>query len=212
MMNPDTKKLLDLIGSKEAPKGYDQIYTKAEGLVGKPKLTIMSLDQVRALQEKMAPSGSTACGRYQFIRATFDATRKAMGLPGYTVWIPQVQDGMAEYLLVKRGLNKFITGEISREAFANNLAMEWASLPVVTPIRGQSRHLIPGQSFYAGDGLNKALHSPKDVLEILDAIKLVPSVSVSPSPVNPLIQRLAFTVVAIAIIIGLVIAVYLMWN
>lgn len=167
--------LLTLIASKESGKeGYNAIYAPAIKIVGRPTLTTMSLDKIRALQERMVPSRSTALGRYQFIRNTFDATRKAMGLPGSTLWSEDVQDAMAIYLLRQRGLDDFLTGKMSRETFANNLAKEWASLPVVTAIKGAKRQLQPGQSYYSGDGLNKAFHKPEEVLACIDALKRAP--------------------------------------
>lgn len=186
--------LLELIRKGEVGttelSGYDRMYAPAEAKLGKHKLTAMTLDQVRALQEKMVASRSTSSGGYQFIRATFDETRKAMGLPGSTVWTPEIQDRMAMYLLKKRGLDKFLAGNLSREGFANNLAMEWASLPVVTAIKGQKRLLKPGQSYYSGDGLNKAFHPPSAVLAALDAIKASPEpVPVPPVPDAPPVEQ-----------------------
>lgn len=54
--------------------------------------------------------------------------------------------------------------KISREQFAANLAMEWAALPRI--IGGN-----PTQSYYAGDGLNKARISTGEVLAAIDKLK-----------------------------------------
>lgn len=58
-----------------------------------------------------------------------------------------------------------MNGEISREQFANNLANEWASLPLVTgPNMGRSR--------YAGDSAgNRALTKVQEFLDVLDQVK-----------------------------------------
>ena len=171
-MTPALKNLLDAIGSKEAPKGYGQIYGGAKG-VGFPDVSKMTLKDVRALQDRMVKNGSasSACGRYQFIRKTLAATILEMGLKDSDVWTPDLQDRMAVHLMEKRKLGAYMAGTISRETFANNLAMEWASLPVVTAIRGAHRQLAPGQSYYAGDGLNKAHHAPAAILALVDALK-----------------------------------------
>ena len=219
-MNSDIKNLPDLIASKEAPRGYDQMYWKAEKALGRYKLSAMTLDQIASLQMKMKPYGSTASGRYQFIRATFDETRSAMGLPKDTVWTPEVQDNMAMHLLNKRGLTKFLAGDISRIEFANNLAKEWASLPVVTAIRGHRRLVVPGESYYAGDGLNKAFHKPEKILMAIDAIQgqpvVIPPVPVpvptQPSVISEGLQRLVFTIFAFVIIVSIIVAVYYMWK
>ena len=187
-MTPAMKALLDAIGAKEAPRGYDQIFGWAEANkdIGRVTLTAMTLDQIRALQTKMLNVGSpsTACGRYQFLRKTLDATRMAMGVPGSAKWTPALQDEMALHLMRGRGLDKYLAGRMSREAFANNLAMEWASLPVVTRIKGQQRMVDPGESYYAGDGLNKSFHDPGDILKLVDALKADAGKPVLP-PVSP---------------------------
>lgn len=133
----------------------------------------MTLNGVLALQLQMLDAGSksTACGRYQFLRKTLLATIAQMGLTGEEVWSRDLQDRMALHLIEARGLRDYLAGLMSREAFANRLAMEWASLPVVTVLRGAHRMLKPGQSYYAGDGLNKALHDPAAILALVDALR-----------------------------------------
>ena len=185
MISPPLKALLDAIGKHEAPKGYGQIYGGAKGVSKATDVSRLTLDEVLAFQKRMLAGGSasTACGRYQFLRKTLMATIIEMGLGGNDVWTPTLQDRMALHLIEKRGLSKFQAGRISREEFANNLAKEWASLPVVTAIKGASRQLVPGQSYYAGDGLNKAFHKPAAILALLDAIaKPVGGVSPVPAP------------------------------
>lgn len=181
MITPALKNLLDAIGSKEAPKGYGQIYGGAKGVPRGTDVSTMKLRDVRLLQETMLTKGSdsTACGRYQFIRKTLNATMTELALSGEEVWTPELQDRMAIHLLHKRGLKKYLAGTISRETFANNLAMEWASLPVVTAIEGAHRKLIPGQSYYAGDGLNKSHHQPAAILALVVALR-APQAEASP--------------------------------
>lgn len=160
------KNLLDAIGEGEAPKGYGQIFGGAKGVPKNTDVSKMTLDAVRALQAKMVKAGSksTACGRYQFIRKTLAVTVEEMGLKGSDVWTPALQDRMAVRLIEKRGLNRFLAGTISREAFANNLAAEWASLPMATgPLKGKSK--------YDGDGLNHSSHTVAEILSLLSALK-----------------------------------------
>lgn len=185
MITPQLKALLDAIRAHEAPKGYGQIYGGAKGVPKNTDVSKLSLQGVMDLQQKMlkAGSASTACGGYQFIRKTFATTVAEMGLFKETIWTPSVQDEMAVHLMMKRGLSKYLSGQISREAFCNNLAMEWASLPVVTAIRGAFRQLVPGQSYYAGDGLNKAFHKPVVILALVEALKSTEK-PVQPPPVG----------------------------
>lgn len=186
MISASLKALLDAIGKHEAPKGYGQIYGGAKGVPKDTDVSKLTLDGVLSLQSRMlaAKSASTACGRYQFLKKTLMATMAQMGLKGSELWNADLQDRMAVHLMQNRGLGKYLSGQISREAFANNLAKEWASLPVVTAMRGASRDLVPGQSYYAGDGLNKAFHKPEAILKLVDALKGA-EMPVQPDPALP---------------------------
>jgi muramidase (phage lysozyme) len=191
MISPALKNLLDKIGSKEAPEGYGQIYGGAKGVSQKTDVSKLKLKEVRELQATMLAyrSASTACGRYQFIRNTLIATMTEMHLSGEEVWAPELQDRMAIHLMEKRGLKSYLAGAMTREVFANNLAKEWASLPVVTRIRGAKRMVAPGETYYAGDGLNKAHHDPAAILKLVDALLVpaieIPTGSASPPPQPP---------------------------
>lgn len=149
-------------------KGYGQVYGGAPKKFRDKDVSKMTLGEIIRFQSDMKRAGSksTAVGGYQFIKNTFLATLAQMGLlgSGNLVWTPELQDKMAMHLLKLRGYQKFLDGKISRETFANNLAAEWASLPMVTgPKKGKSK--------YAGDGLNKSHHSVSSILALLDAIK-----------------------------------------
>lgn len=177
MISPAMKALLDAIRAKEAPKGYGQIYSGAKGVSLATDVSRMTLDEVLAFQKQMLRGGSasTACGGYQFLRKTLMQTILAMGLTGREVWKPELQDRMALHLMEGRGLGRYMADEITAEAFANNLAKEWASLPVVTAIKGSEGFiLMPGQSYYAGDGLNKAHHKPGPIMALVKALKAAP--------------------------------------
>lgn len=148
-------------------KGYGQVFYGAPKEFRKDvsKLSLIAILNLQAAMRK-AGSKSTAVGGYQFIRNTLLATMAAMNLLGSSqkIWTPELQDKMAMHLLKMRGLQRFLDGRITREEFANNLAAEWASLPMVTgPKKGRSK--------YAGDGLNKSHHSVSSILALLDAVK-----------------------------------------
>jgi len=181
-ITPEISALLTAVRAHEAPNGYGQVYSgsRLSGDVSK-----MTLDGVLNFQTQMLAKGSksTACGGYQFLRKTLKSTIQEMGLKGTEKWTPELQDRMAVYLMQKRGLGEYLDGKLSAEDFANNLAKEWASLPVVTAIRGQLRTLKPGQSYYAGDGLNKAFHKPETILALVKDIK-PPSVDIK-TPQTP---------------------------
>ena len=171
--------LLSAIRKHEAPKGYGQVYSGAKGVGKNADVSKMTLDGVLNFQTTMLAKGSasTACGGYQFLRKTLKATIAEMGLKGSEVWTPELQDRMAVYLMQKRGLGEYLDGTLSAEGFANNLAKEWASLPVVS---GPKK----GRSFYAGDGLNKSFHEPSAIMALVSAVKSPrkPAQPVSPVP------------------------------
>lgn len=185
VMDPTLKNLLDTIRSKEAPKGYGQIYGGAKGVSLATDVSKMTLNEVLAFQKKMlaARSASSACGGYQFLRSTLLATIDAMDLTGGEIWTPELQDRMAAHLMEGRGLSRYMAGKIVAEAFANNLAMEWASLPVVTTIKGAHRVVKPGETYYAGDGLNKARHDPAVILALVKALRTGAVIAPSEPPV-----------------------------
>lgn len=156
--------LLDLIGEKESRGNYNAYFGKADNQA--LDFTKMTVSEVRKWQDDFVNKGSksSAVGKYQIIRKTLDSLIKEMGLTGKERFDQKLQDQMAVTLLNRRGYDKFKAGKIDRNTFANNLAKEWASFPVVTPINGKR----PGQSYYAGDGLNKALIAPESVFAALD--------------------------------------------
>lgn len=157
----DVPGLKQLIGSIEAPQGYNQVYGGSRIQPPRP-LETMTVDEVLDWQNRSvrAGSASTASGRYQIIRGTLKGLRDQGHVSGSDRFDARTQDRLADVLLERRGLSKYQSGQISAERFANNLAQEWASLPVVT---GNRR----GQSHYHGDGLNKALTTPERVLSRL---------------------------------------------
>jgi muramidase (phage lysozyme) len=152
--------LFDLIGQKEAQGNYNAFFGNARNQ--DVKFTEMKVKDVRAWQERFVANGSesSAVGKYQIIRSTMDGLIKNLNLTGDELFDEALQDRMAGSLADGRGYSKWKAGKISDEKFANNLAKEWASFPVV----GGKGH---GRSYYAGDGLNKSLISPDAVLEAL---------------------------------------------
>lgn len=163
--------LLDFIGDIEAPKGYGTIYGNNQGKLPIP-LTSMTLGEVIAAQASWTKQfKSSAAGRYQFMRATLIDLRKELGLRDGQIFNGDLQDRLGYHLLKCRGYHEFMAGKIGRTEFGKRLAQEWASLPVLAATKGQKRELTRGQSFYAGDGLNKALVAPERVETMLDRVK-----------------------------------------
>lgn len=149
-------RLLDFIGKTEVgdrPDAYDTVYGHKQGGMAK-KISQMTLDEVIADGPRRTKYyGSSACGRYQFMTATLKGIKAELKLTGREVFTPDFQDDLGWYLLRRRGYDKWIKGEMSTEDFMLRLAQEWASFPIPYAANGN----YAGQSYYAGDGMNKAL-------------------------------------------------------
>ncbi len=178
--------LLDFIretetGRKDA-SAYDTIYGHNEVKLSK-KLTSMTVDEIIAAGPGWTKAyRSSAAGAYQFMNATLLGLKNELGLFGLQVFNPDLQDRLGYHLLKRRGYEAAAKGSISINEFAKRIAMEWASMPVLTATQGAHRELVRGQSYYAGDALNKSLVSP-DKFEAVIAEAL--SMGVSPEPVQP---------------------------
>ena len=168
--------LLDLIGNAES-NGYDDI----SGLVKRRKpsqpITELTIQEILDWQESIDRFQlSEAVGRYQIMEDTlrgYDNDRtvgpgnplaKRAGLTNSSLFSPENQDKLALALLNYRGLTKFLNGEITRDQFANNLASEWAALPLVT---GSKKGLSKYDKDAAG---NSARVTVNKLLEAIDQV------------------------------------------
>jgi muramidase (phage lysozyme) len=149
----------DVIGSAEAPEGYNQVYgNKDLGIVP----TASTVADVRTAQDTLVSDGSksSAVGRYQIIRKTMDDLISKGVISPTDTFDEATQDKAANYLIQEAGYRQFKAGDISREEFSDNLAKVWAGLP-----------LADGQSYYQGVAGNKATVNRSQVLAALDAVK-----------------------------------------
>lgn len=173
----NVKPLLDFIAGPESGGDYGVVWGRIKP-ADRPKrpLVSMTIAEVLAWQESIdARYQSEAAGRYQIMEDTLRPLPAAAGLKMYDLFNEANQDALATVLLRRRGLDKFLSGQISAEEFANNLAREWASLPVVTGPKA-------GRSFYAGDGLNKSHVSVEEFLAAVRAVKDIPAPAPTPAP------------------------------
>jgi muramidase (phage lysozyme) len=172
--------------SRTPPSCYEVIYGHNEKKLPK-SLTSMTLGEVVDAQKGWSKNfGSSAAGAAQFMRATLQGLAKELGLNGNQKFDADFQDRLAYHLLKRRGYEAFIAGKISRTEFGKRLAQEWASFPVLADVQGGSRKVKRGQSYYAGDGLNKSLVTPEEVEDILDQVKAIAAAPVpadAPKPV-----------------------------
>ncbi|PST27216.1 hypothetical protein C7U60_02725 [Mesorhizobium plurifarium] len=169
---PGAAILLDFIRETEVGRSdrasYDVIYANKQGKLKQP-LTTMNYGDVVDEQRKWSKNhGSSAAGAYQFMRATLIGLAKEIpSISGTDIFTPDLQDRLGYHLLKRRGYEEFVTGKITLVDFARRLAMEWASFPVLADCKGSHRFINRGMSFYAGDGVNKALVKSEKVEAVL---------------------------------------------
>jgi muramidase (phage lysozyme) len=142
-------KLLNTIGGIESNNQYDIQY----GGKRNPDLLNMTIDEVLQYQQGMKTS--SAVGKYQFINKTLNDLVNQGYVTSDTKFTPETQDMLATKLLERRGLNKYLRGELTSDEFADNLSKEWAALPYNT-----------NKSYYDKDGINKALISREDFMTL----------------------------------------------
>ena len=183
--------LSDLVGKLESGGDYNKmVIPTGKGIKPEKPITEMTLDEVSSLQDKMKKSGdypSTAVGKYQYLQGTLKGVAKQENLDtSSTKFTPEIQERLFKRTLVNRGLEDYKSGKISKEQFQNNLAMEFASIPVATDIHRPAgkgytaRNIKAGESYYAGVGGNKSLVQPQVVTKLLEDLKS-PTLSVQPT-------------------------------
>lgn len=156
--------LLSTVAKGESRGNYNAYFGNASNT--DVRLTDMSIDEVLRWQKDYVENGSpsSAVGRYQIIRPTLEKLVRELKLDGTQKFDEAMQDRMAIALMERRGSIDYVDGKISRDEFAANLSQEWAALPKIT---GEN----PEQSFYAGDGLNKANIAIPDIYQAVGQLK-----------------------------------------
>lgn len=198
--------VLALIRKHESRDDYGIVYGGIPPALRPRALTDMTIAEVMAWQDRIRPQvRSTAAGAYQIIRNTMREIVAATGIDTRRKFDRSAQDEMAMYLLRKRGFQAFLDGTKGEAAMGLSLAQEWASMPVLAATKGASRQIKAGQSYYAGDGLNKALVSPEVVRSALAAARAIyrdPPISM-PQPVAgiPPAILIAAVIMAVAAIV-----------
>ncbi|TXM69978.1 glycoside hydrolase family 104 protein [Methylobacterium sp. WL120] len=157
--DPKAARILDFVAGPESAGNYNAYFGNTRST---KDLSAMTFDQVMAWSGNRG-TASSATGRYQFMKQTLAGLKTEMGLTGAEPFTPALQDRMALQLLNRRGYSEWQAGRITDAAFANRLALEWASLPNITAQNGRPA----GVSAYAGDGLNRSSVSPAAVLSAI---------------------------------------------
>lgn len=168
-----TSDLKSVIRTGEASGNYDAVFGHPAKEFPLQKMTV---GEVMGLQRTLKTNGSpsTAAGAYQIIGPTLAGLVKEGVVKPDDLFDSKTQDKLADALLTRRGLADFQSGKMSKEAFLNSLAKEWAALPTTE-----------GRSFYAGDGLNKSTISLPKALASLAEKKYKFKFGDEANPPNP---------------------------
>ena len=191
-----SKNLLDFIAQPESRGDYNVVWGGIKRHHRPPKpLVTMTIGEVLAWQDSIDHLyQSEAAGRYQIMEDTLRGLYAQAGMSLGDLFDQRGQDRLATQLLKRRGLVAYQRGQITTEDFANKLAQEWASLPVVS---GPKK----GRSYYAGDGLNQAHVKVGPFLDAVRAARNAPA-PVDPVPVIPAPSFWAGIMAAIAAFFG----------
>lgn len=122
LSNPNVRKMLDVIANAEGVKhGYNTIFgnERSDDLKAHPNV------KKEFTQTDGKKNSTTAAGRYQFLKGTWDSVSKKYGLTDFS---PKNQDLAAVALILGRGaLSDVIKGDFTKAV--GKLGGEWASLP-----------------------------------------------------------------------------------
>jgi len=152
--------VLDFIAAPESGGRYDAVYPGRR----RPEILDMTISElIQDMRRRGRATGSSASGRYQYIRKTLQGLVNAMNIdPDRTKFDKETQDKIAIYHLRRdHGLDRWLAGRMSNEQFLDRLSRTWAGLP--NPAKGGS--------FYAGVLDNKAGIGVGSALASLDQIQ-----------------------------------------
>lgn len=153
------KPIIAFIYQHESRGDYNAISSFKQDKLPK-KLTSMTVDEVLSAGptwRKKYGTLSSAAGAGQIITKTLRRLKEVMGLTGKEKFDENLQDRCVMQLLRFRGYDAFMAGQITHIQFAKNLAMEWASMPVLAGTKNyKGQNIRRGKSYYSGDGMNEA--------------------------------------------------------
>ena len=129
-----------LIGQLESRSDYNTI----AGGGNKKQLTSMTINEVLQYQNSRG-TNMKAAGKWQIMPNTLRGLKKSMNLTGDELFTPEMQDRMAfELAMNRKGYRQFAnaTGDEKLAlmgAAQNDLAKEWASMPMANDAEGMHR-------------------------------------------------------------------------
>lgn len=174
----------NLIAKQESSDDYNKCNKTKGGLKIVNDVEVVSLT-IREIQEKQKNRDIFAVGRYQLIPITLNSAISNLGLDIDEKLNEEMQDKIFDEYLIKVKRPKIIAyleGEGKLEDAMYSAAQEWASVgvekgkrisdKVVKDKNGKvisriARYAEGGESYYAGDGLNKSHITPEQIKNVL---------------------------------------------
>lgn len=166
----------DLLASVESRGDYSAYNRTKGGLKAffKTNLTAMRISEIKEKQSKEKRE-MFAVGRYQIIPLTLNEAIKFLKIDEEELFSPEIQDRIFdEYLIrVKRPeIIAYLEGSGDIEDAIYGWAKEFASAGVRAGRKiSQNRIAKGGESYYSGDGLNKAHLTPEQMVLALEQSK-----------------------------------------
>lgn len=121
-------------------------------------LSQLSINEILARNKLSAndPRRMNAVGRYQIIASTLSDLKGKLNLTGEEKFTPEMQDKLFLELL-PQGVKDYVDGKSDDlNGALTALSKKWASIGVPVDMQGANRKVKAGESYYAGDGGNKA--------------------------------------------------------
>lgn len=174
----------NLIAKRESSDDYNKCNKTKGGLKVVNDVKVVELT-IREIREKQINRDIFAVGRYQLIPNTLSSAITSLGLDVNEKMDEEMQDKIFDEYLIKVKRPKIIAyleGDGTVEDAMYSSAQEWASIGVekgkrisdkiIKDKKGKIisrivRYAERGESYYAGDGLNKAHITPEQIKNVL---------------------------------------------
>lgn len=150
------KDLQDFIAKPESGGDFNIVWGGIKSKHQPPKPLIkMTIGEVLDWQDSIDRLYmSEAAGAWQIMEDTLRGVYESAGLTKSDLYNETNQRRLCTALMNRRGLQRYLRGEITGHKFGQSLSQEWASLPCI--VKDRKGRPATGQSYYAGDGLNKS--------------------------------------------------------
>ena len=155
-MKNKKQEILDTIYKYESGGNFNRWVS---GFKGSPNqdLTKMSVSEVLEAQlRSVRNGGGSAAGAGQVIHPTLMGLLKNGVVNAEDQFNEDTQNKIFSHLLEQRGYSKWVNGDLSTQKFGNNIAKEWAAMPLLEDTYKGAKQVNRGSSYHAGVGDNQA--------------------------------------------------------